>query len=916
MNANNLRMTSLIPILTVLVGIGAAWTPPARAQCATLPANAVSWWRAEDDARDSADGNHGTLQNGATFAAGKVGRAFSFDGANDYVGLPAINVTNEMTVEAWVNPVSLSDPFGVKAVVTKHNLPDTSRFSFNFGIQSDGRLYFDIPNDPSGLLSGGSTAVSSDHSAPLAQWSHVAVVFDDGTVRLYVNGQESIRTVPVSVVPANGNPANIGVRRQPNGDFFLFNGLIDEVGLFSRALTGPEIQAIYAAGSAGKCLPPPPPCEPVPSGIVSWWRAESAATDFADGNHGTLVNGATFTVGKVGMGFNLDGVDDYVDVGNATSLQFNSGGQDLPFTVEAWIMRADAREPVIAKENFGGDRNWQFTLYDGTVYAAMYQGGPSPRISRTAPDTTSLGNWHHLAMTYDGSETSAGIRIYIDGARVDNGDDNVGSYTGMTNGASVKIGAGPGSGPIYFNGGVDELSIYNRALSAAEVFGVYAAGSAGKCIVPDTDGDGYADDVDNCPTVANADQLDTDNDGAGDACDPDDDNDTVPDAEDAAPLNRFACRDVDGDGCDDCASGVENAADDGIDTDADGICNAGDADDDNDTVPDASDADPLNRFICGDADGDGCDDCGIAGAQDPFNDGTDFDADGFCDFGDLDDDMDGVSDADEIFVYNSDPYNRFSCGDRDGDGCDDCGVSGGPPATASDGADFDADGLCDSGDADDDNDGLPDSQPGASNDEADFGTNPFDSDSDDDGLFDGTEVDSAMGTGCPSPTDDDSDNDTLSDSDECCGGTNPCNADTDGDGLNDNVDPTPTGQGAPPGYIEAQTRDLANVVIPALDLSQFTGPNANANKVRRGALANKAANAANHIAAGNYAQAIAELESLLEKIDGDTPPPDWMDDSQPDTSDIDGDGNTTESARQALEDQVRLLIDLLELLLP
>ncbi len=197
-------------------------------------------------------------------------------------------------------------------------------------------------------------------------------------------------------------------------------------------------------------------------------------------------------------------------------------------------------------------------------------------------------------------------------------------------------------------------------------------------------------------------------------------------------------------------------------------------------------------------------------------------------------------------------------------------------------ADTDADGL-----TDDDENNI-------------YLTDPNDPDTDDDGLLDGTEVDAAMGGGCPDPLDSDSDGDTLSDGDEAVTlGTDPCNADTDGDGVDDNVDPTPTDPGVPGSFLEDLTRDLANDVIPGLDLGNFTGPNNNANQGRRNALANKAQSAANFIAAGDYASAIAELESLLEKIDGIEPPPDWIADSQEKTD---------------LREEVELLIALLELL--
>jgi hypothetical protein len=171
---------------------------------------------------------------------------------------------------------------------------------------------------------------------------------------------------------------------------------------------------------------------------------------------------------------------------------------------------------------------------------------------------------------------------------------------------------------------------------------------------------------------------------------------------------------------------------------------------------------------------------------------------------------------------------------------------------------------------DSDGDGLLDS------DEAARGTDPFNPDTDGDGLLDGTEVDSAMGGGCPDPLNADSDGDLLLDGAEVGMGTDPCNPDTDGDGVGDADDPLPTEPGVTSGWLEEATRALATNTVPGLNLGLFDAPNANSRAGRRNALANRAASAANFIAAGDYASAIVELQSLLDKIDGVSPPPDWM----------------------------------------
>jgi hypothetical protein len=168
-----------------------------------------------------------------------------------------------------------------------------------------------------------------------------------------------------------------------------------------------------------------------------------------------------------------------------------------------------------------------------------------------------------------------------------------------------------------------------------------------------------------------------------------------------------------------------------------------------------------------------------------------------------------------------------------------------------------------------DDDGLTD------DDEDLFGTDLFDPDTDGDGLLDGTEVLVADGGGCPDPLNPDSDGDTLADGAEVDAGTNPCSADTDGDTIPDNIDPLPTNPEGTEGVIEAHLRTLCDFV-GGLPLENFTAPNNNAAKGRRNAICNKLNAAANAVAAGDYQSAHDQLNSLLEKLDDQPPPPDWM----------------------------------------
>ena len=149
----------------------------------------------------------------------------------------------------------------------------------------------------------------------------------------------------------------------------------------------------------------------------------------------------------------------------------------------------------------------------------------------------------------------------------------------------------------------------------------------------DSDDDLVQDDVDNCPVTSNNDQANFDLDAQGDACDLDDDNDGVNDTNEPdvlAEQNFDICGDADADLCDDCAVGTDNAGplpdfdvnNDGLDTDTDGLCNVGDPDDDDDTIPDEFDGNsgPDNCPLDPNTDQADSDNDGIGDVCDPVDD--------------------------------------------------------------------------------------------------------------------------------------------------------------------------------------------------------------------------------------------------------------------------------------------------------
>jgi Concanavalin A-like lectin/glucanases superfamily len=222
--------------------------PTAHAQtCVPPPPGLVAWYPGDGNANDIQGGNNGTLQNGATFAPGEVGQAFSLDGVEDSVLVTQTPATDsEITMDAWINPASLSGrPIG--PVVFEKGAQVNNRVGLQ--ISSDGQLCGYVNSDTFNVC-------SAINTIPTGTFTHVALVVSNsaGAMRLYANGALVAKTSGTDTLHA-GTAALVIGDSETSGIFDNFGGIIDEVEVFNRALDASEIQAIVNAGSAGKCKP-------------------------------------------------------------------------------------------------------------------------------------------------------------------------------------------------------------------------------------------------------------------------------------------------------------------------------------------------------------------------------------------------------------------------------------------------------------------------------------------------------------------------------------------------------------------------------------------------------------------------------------------------------------------------------------
>jgi large repetitive protein len=219
-----------------------------------------------------------------------------------------------------------------------------------------------------------------------------------------------------------------------------------------------------------------------PADMAAWWPGNGDAKDVVSGQVGRLLNGVSLVDAKVSMGFQFDGANDSVRMPAATNLDVAKAG-DGSMTVEFW-MKPDTHE-----NNFRFLVEWKNTVnnaYGVHIYRWFSQlranfidtTGLSHEIFSNA-DVAFIGQWTHVAVTYD--KTKGIARIYING--VQQSSANLGIFTPQTS-YDLYFGSdltNNGSANSFYKGQLDEIALYRRALDGQELWDIFAADKDGKC---------------------------------------------------------------------------------------------------------------------------------------------------------------------------------------------------------------------------------------------------------------------------------------------------------------------------------------------------------------------------------------------------------------------------------------------------
>jgi len=458
-----------------------------------VPSNGlVGWWPFTGNANDlSVNGNNGTV-NGATLTTDRFGnanQAYGFDGVNDYISLNSANLpyaNSDRTISIWF--------------LKQNNNSIWSHTALSYGSASQSNaLMISVGNNNLFTVQGWANDIATNQPSSNS-WENLVFTLSSGLGTIYYNGN-LIATQNVANWNTIQSVFYIGTRCDLNNSFFFGN--IDDIGIWNRALTQQEITNLYnanngpqatistannsicagqsatltatVANSGTTCnttgLPPS-----LNNGLVGYWPFCGNANDASgNGNNGT-VNGATLTTDRFGMAnsaYSFDGINDFINTQSSGPL----GNSNRSLSI--WLNSNSSNLSQIIGYGYQPPSGGEFNLLINQICPGITIDIHNNYITYTSINLTD-GNWHNIVCVYDNSISSniLGVMIYVDGVLLINSNCqnpinvNVNTLNTPLNFGRYQVGYN------YFNGQLDDIGIWNRALTQQEVTQLYNAGQA------------------------------------------------------------------------------------------------------------------------------------------------------------------------------------------------------------------------------------------------------------------------------------------------------------------------------------------------------------------------------------------------------------------------------------------------------
>lgn len=386
-------------------------------------AGAVALWHMDEGSGDTIydatqNNNDGTIY-GAAWVDGRYGKALSFDGVDDYVDCgndTIFDITDEITLEAWVNYTRLTS--FPRAISKQFSGGTTAESCYQLGMTSN-RARF--------AIGGVFDHASSGPTLTTGRWYHIVGTYDRQTARLYLDGEEIWSENYTGEIRTSDQPLTLGISVYEGSTYYPHEGLIDEVRIYKRVISGDEVIAHFEGRES---------------------RNRGTNTRSADPNGDGGSNKSMG--GRNSHALYFDGNDDRVEI---TGISGPSS-----FTFECWVKNEKTTFPGYSTIiEFGNDAPY-FGLISGKP--GLYQGATASNVIGT--------DWTHIAVTFDGFSKES--KVYV------NGEEAGTKISSSVSTSGNGMGIGYHSGDSHFEGAIDEVRVLDSVLDGTAISEDFSAG--------------------------------------------------------------------------------------------------------------------------------------------------------------------------------------------------------------------------------------------------------------------------------------------------------------------------------------------------------------------------------------------------------------------------------------------------------
>ena len=448
-------------------------------------------------ADNSGNGNTISLSNTTWTASGHTGEGLAFNGTSSQgtAGSPTnLALTAAFTLMSWVYP-TVDPADSSEHIITTYEIgsPESWPYtleSFNYSSFSG------LPSCGPGLAGGSYPSVVGTSKLAVNTWTHLACTYDGNNIRLYVNGTlNATQSASGAMIEGGAGVLRVGWDNSGDGSF---QGTLDDLQIYNRAPGLGEIQSAmntpvgtvnnsvfigagtnsatyYFESSSPSSNTVTDAVSSLTSGLVGWWKLDdasgtSAADSSGNANTGTLTNGPTWTTGQIGGGLSLSSAGSQsVQVSDAASLRLAGSWTESTWIKPTALPTSGHKGKMIDKDQSGALTNYSLAIDNnascgGVGWRVAFNDSGGATYNVCYVTSINLGTWYHVAGVWN--STTSNLMLYLNGRLV--GSTNFAGHV-PTSGSGAPLALGDQNASNFLDGVLDDVRIYNRALSSSEI---------------------------------------------------------------------------------------------------------------------------------------------------------------------------------------------------------------------------------------------------------------------------------------------------------------------------------------------------------------------------------------------------------------------------------------------------------------